>query len=518
MGQGATSVAARLRFTDRTALLAVATVTLGTHVAAAIAGVRLGSKDFKNNYLSATWQLLPVHLLRHDLFSSVAHLQSQPPLFNIATGVLLELPHTMQPWAATVGMILCAAAVAVATAGLLLELGVPRTATLIVVGLLVVADPAEYLYVGYWFYALPTAAMVTAAGWAAVRWARTARPGPGVAYGVLAAAVILTNSSYQLYVFVVVSIPILWVLRRHWRQAIAVLVAPLLVVVAWYANDAVQFGTFTTSSWIGMNLTRSTLLLDSKTDLHALVREGVLSPLVLVHPFKPLVLYGALGRHAPTGVPALDVSMENGFSPNFNNIAYIAISRQYLTEDLLWIEHRPAHYVKNLTVGLRLWMLPAEQWEGVTALTDYHLGGYTTVYDDVVDLQPVADPLAADYVAYHRIGPGLSSLSITLLFEGLLSILVLPFVAWRRRRVDPTRAAGALWVWAMCAIVLATTTLIEAGENNRFRFELGGLPLVAATIAVLWLVDRSGVRFGVLGDGAGGERDGCTRQALAVDQ
>jgi hypothetical protein len=499
------------------ALVEVAVVTIGAHVAAAIAGVRLTSKDFTSNELGAIWQLLPAHLLRHDLLSSIAHLQSQPPLFNLATGVVLELPHVTQPAAATAAMIVCAAVVAVATTGLLLELGVPRTATLIVVGLFVVADPAEYLYMGYWFYALPTAAMVTAAGWAAARWARTARPGPGVVYGVLAAAVVLTNSSYQLYVFVVVSIPVVWVLRRQWRQVVAVLFVPLLVVVAWYANDVAQFGTYTTSSWIGMNLTRTTLLLDSTSDLDALVREHVLSPLALVHPFSPLKDYGALGIHAQTGVPALDEPTVNGFSSNFDDIAYVAISRRYLTEDLLWIEHRPVHYVKNLTVGARLWMLPAEQWEGVNTLPDYHLGGYTTVYDDVVDLQAVADPFAAANVSYDKVAPGLSSLSVTLLAEAFLSLLVLPIVAWRRRRLDPRRAAGALWLWGTCAVVFVTTTLIEAGENNRFRFELGGLPLVGAVVAMVWLVDRSGVRFGVLDGGACREGDARAGEALAVD-
>jgi hypothetical protein len=518
MGQGATSVTARIRFTDRMAILTVAVVALGAHLAAAIAGVRLVASDFTSDSLGLTWQLLPKHLLRHDLFSSVVHLQSQPPLFNLATGALLELPHAMQPWAATAAMIVSATVVAVATTGLLLELGVPRTATLVVVGLFVLADPAEYLYMGYWFYALPTAAMVTATGWAAVHWARTARPGPGVAYGVLAAAVILTNSSYQLYLFVVVSIPVLWVLRRRWRQAIAVLIAPLLVVVAWYANDLDQFGAVTTSSWIGMNLARSTLALDSPSDLKVLVHDHILSKLALVGPFSPITDYGALGHHELTGIPALDEVMESTLSSNYNNIGYVAVSRQYLVQDLRWIQHRPMHYLKNITVGLRIWELPAQQWYGTVGVSSYHLGGYTTVYDDVVNLQPDADPLADAYVALKKTGPPLSSISITLLLEALLSLLVLPVVAWRRRRIDPRRAAGALWVWGTVAIVFLTTTLIEAGENNRFRFELGGLPLVAATVAVVWLVDRSGVRFGVLDDGAGREGDGCAGQALPIDE
>jgi hypothetical protein len=45
----------------------------------------------------------------------------------------------------------------------------------------------------------------------------------------------------------------------------------------------------------------------------------------------------------------------------------------------------------------------------------------------------------------------------------------------------------------MCASVFVTTTLLEAAENNRFRFELGGLPVVGATVALVWAFDRSGL-------------------------
>ena len=97
----------------------------------------------------------------------------------------------------------------------------------------------------------------------------------------------------------------------------------------------------------------------------------------------------------------------------------------------------------------------------------------------------------------HR-GPDLSNLSITAVVETLLALFVLPFVAWRRRKIDRERAAGALWLWIICLSVFLTTTLVEAAENNRFRFELGGLPLVGATIAIAWLVDRSGAGGGLV--------------------
>ena len=504
------------RLTNALVLLVVGVATTILHVLAVALGVRIHASDLSAAALARNdWQLLPASLLRHGLVGSIARLHSQPPLFNLATGILLNLPHAMQAYAASGGMVACAVVVAVAAAGLLLELGVGRVVTLVVVGVFIVADPAQYLYGAFYFYALPTAAIVTAAGWAAVRWARTNRVAPGVAYAVLAAALILTNSSYQLYTVALATVPLVWVLRHSWRRVVAVLIGPLLVVALWYGNDIVQFHTATTSSWLGMNLARATLALDSRADLRTLVGEGIISPVALRPPFSPLQAYGMIGDHAPTGHAALDLRF-NVNTPNYNNVAYLAISRQYLEDDLHWIEHRPWQYVKHTTVGLRLWLLPTEQYYATDQLPHYHLGGYTTVYDALVGLQATADPTAVVTVLTAHQGPGLSSLSITAVLETLLAVVVLPFVAWRRRRADPRGAAGALWIWVLCASVFVTTTLLEAAENNRFRFELGGLLLCAATVCVVWLVERSGLGRGLL-RGTRGERDGRAREALAVD-
>jgi hypothetical protein len=238
-----------------------------------------------------------------------------------------------------------------------------------------------------------------------------------------------------------------------------------------------------------MNLARATLALDSHRDLRQLIHEGVLSKTALVQPFDPLTSYGALGITGPTGHAALDIRW-NINEANYNNEAYLAISRRYLHDDLQWIVHRPYHYLTNTTIGLRLWMLPTEQYYELVKLGPYPLNGYTELYDRAVLWQPEPDPYAVFGVVLGHYGPGWSNLSITAIAETVLAIAVLPFVAWRRRRRDPRGAAGALWVWVLCASVFVTTTLLEAAENNRFRFELGGLLLVAATATVAWLIQR----------------------------
>ncbi len=514
-----TTASARVhRSLDRATLGGIAVVAAALHAVAIGLGLRLHQGDFSKRQLSSLWQLLPYDVLRHDLFSSLGHLPSQPPAFNLATGLLIELPTGARPLLANTVMLLCAVVLAVATAGVLLELGVPRTVTVVVVGLFVLADPAQYLYVDFYFYALPTAALVTVAAWAAIRWVRSERAVPGACYGACAAALVLTNSTYQLYVVALATIPIAWALRRRWRQVLAVLVVPFVVVGAWYVNDAIRFHTLTTSSWVGMNLGRATVELDAPSDLEALVADHVLAPIVLVRPFSPLGAYGTAGMARATGVAALDQRQKlSALEPNYNNLAYVAISNHYLSNDLHWIEHRPVTYVRNVTVGLRLWLLPTDQYFATEGLGSYRLGGYTTWYDRIVDLQPSMDRNAAWIVVIDHLGPGFANLSYLAVAELLLGLCVLPLVIWRRRRLDPARAAGATWVWATCAIVFVTTTLLEAAENNRFRFELGGAPLIAATVAVVWLVAPSVVGVGLLGGGARGERDGGAGEPLAVD-
>ena len=488
------------RLTDRLVLVCIGVLTAGVHAAAIALGLRFDSGQLNGATLSQLWQLLPVGLLRHQLLQSIVHLHSQPPLFNLVTGAFLQLPDASQPWAADAGMFACAVAVAVGTAGMLLELGVNRVTVIVVTVLLVVADPAQFLYTTYYFYALPTAALVTLTGFAAIRWVRTERLQPGLAYGVLAAVLILTNSSYQLYTVALATVPVVWVLRRRWRETVVALLVPLAVVVTWYAVGIVQFGSATTSSWLGMNLARSTVQLDSPADIASLIKQGVLTPTAAIRPFSALSAYGSLGEHALTGQQALDQRLKAGSkefpNPNYNNIAYIGVARSYFTNDLHWIEHRPQHYLKNLTIGARLWLLPSEQYFATEALgggQTWHLDGYTTVYDEAVLLQGSPDPGAVLTVIQTHGGPALSNVSITVALETLLALVVLPLVAWRRRKVDRARAAGALWIWIIIASVFVSTTLLEAAENNRFRFELGGLPIVGATVAVAWLFDRSGL-------------------------
>jgi len=497
-----------VRGRDSRRAISIAAVSLVSHLIAVAAGLRVSSASLSTYSLTLPWHLLPLPSLRHDLWSSLLHLHSQPPLFNLVTGILIRFNLPIQLILSNATLIAFSILLAVSAYFLMRELAVGRRTATLSVLVLIVADPAQLLYPSAFFYTVPTAALVTSLGWAAAYWVRTKRVSAGIAYGSIAAVLILTNSSYQIYVIALATVPLAYLLRREWRNVVKALCVPTLIVGLWYINDFAQFGTLTTSSWLGMNLARVTTMTDSPADLSLLVRQGVISSTSLIRPFSCLRQYGPLGVSAPTGIVALDQRDKiqcppglMGFAygrPNYNNIAYIKISERYLSDDLKWIEHRPLTYVKHLVVGFKIWTMPAEQ-SSPFYTSSWKMSGYTALYDHVVELQ-ISSDWNADYnTVFNNKPPGWNNISITNLLITILDILVLPIViVLRRRRIPAGRTATAIWLWLTTAIFFITSTLVEIGENNRFRFELGALPIIAAVVALSWLANPGGdtVQYG----------------------
>ncbi len=94
-------------------------------------------------------------------------------------------------------------------------------------------------------------------------------------------------------------------------------------------------------------------------------------------------------------------------------------------------------------------------------------------------------------VRTHR-GPSAAQVSWSAILLTVLAIAGAPIVVWGWWRRDAVRAAGLAFVWCTVVYAFALTSLVELGENNRFRMELGPLPLVAAVVVGSVVVRGSG--------------------------
>ena len=307
-------------------------------------------------------QVLAVRLLRDHLLTSVWHLDSQPPLFNLYSGVLLHLPHgAFRPvaWASfmAVGLVLV-----LATYLLLLEV-----------------DPAPILYENWMFYAYPSAALVTLGALLFARYLRTRSWGYGFSFFCCVSALALLNSTFQAVWVVAVVVLTALVMRDRVRQVLAVAAVPVLVFAVWLVKDYAMFGTVTTSSWVGMNLANVTLKQAPPAQIRSMVADHELTPLALVGPWKAVAAYSPRYVRQPhTGVAALDDRYGNARLANFNNLVYVTVSSKLLGDDLRYISHHPVTYADHVALGATIWLTPSDQ--------------YPFVYDNWEAIRPLVNP------------------------------------------------------------------------------------------------------------------------------
>jgi hypothetical protein len=466
--------------------LAILTASFAlSRVAFYLAGIRFDGSVLDGTKTTDMYQLVDVHLLRDHLINSVWHLESQPPLFNMFSGLILKLPHGLQLPVETTSFLALGLILVLATYLLLEELGVPRWVAVGATGVLVVLAPSFVLFENWLNYAYPTAALLTLSGLLLVRYLRRKQWGYGLAFFAAVSAVVLLNSTYQVEWLVVAVVLAVTAARHHWRHVVMVAAIPVLVVGAWYVKDAAMFGTASTSSWLGMNMARDVLYKAPRTQIVAMERSGALTPLAGLPSFQgPGTYVPRFVRPGHTGTPALDELYKDDGSPNFNNPLYASLSSQYLRDDLAFITAHPGEYAGDVQISVRNWFTATDQ--NFTPVANWHLiEGYTRIYDRSVEWQSRISPAVAFVAFFGHKPPPPSTLSYQAVLMYGLTLIGLPIIAWRRRKDDPAVAGTLAFLWFTVGYAFVVTSLIEVGENERFRFELGTLPVIGGIVVLV---------------------------------
>jgi hypothetical protein len=450
-------------------LALLAAFVLSRLVARVAFGLRLGSD------ISGYWQVLDVPLLRGDLLRSLFYLHSQPPLYNLALGIVLKwFPEAMAPAVFEAALLVLGYFGILGTYALLEELGAPQGAAL-AVALLQTLSTTWLVYESWLFYTLPTAVLIT---WTAVWFARAPRrAGATAAFAAAVAALSWIRATYQ-PVWVVAALALLLFAVRQsapgvracaWRSSLAALV----LVIALPAKNYLLVGSFTSSTWFGMSLARMTTERLDKATREEWIRQGVLDPVARVRPFSPLSDYPVELRAPPAGTPAhpaLLAPLKADASPNLNHAAYLRIGRIYRNSALEVMRRRPGVYLDRVRRAFVTWLRPP---------TDYIL-----VVPQREQLREW-DRLHCRLLLWssgdnRRAGPTLVLVpAVALFFAALL---------WRpageRRRLLVLVSFPLLTI----AWNLVVGNLAEVEENNRFRVEVEGLMIVLGSWGLIEVV------------------------------
>jgi hypothetical protein len=396
------------------------------------------------------WQILDTRWLREDLFSSLLHQHSQPPLFNLFLGLVLK-PFPENPGPAFHALYLALGLALVTCLYALCErLDVRRGVSVPLIALFMVSPPA-ILFENWLFYTYPVAVMLLASGLFFHRFASNSRPADAVALFGVIGALALTRSSFHLLWILLCLGFVVYTKRDAWRTVAVAAAIPLLLVGGLYLKNQVLFGSFGASSWLGMNVSRITTFAVPPEKREALVDSGELSELALIAPFQDLDRYPERYQIGETtGIPALDRELKSNGWVNLNHAGYIALSRDYLVDARHVVLHHTGDYLEAVRFAFLIFFSPS-------SISEF-LHGNQRQIQGLVDF-------------YNRLAFGIFFRAPV--FTALQMILALGLCVWvlfRPGTLDHAQRATVLFLGLNIAAVLGVSTFLELWENNRFRF------------------------------------------------
>ncbi len=447
----------------------------------------LGVK-FDATPLDSFWQYVDPALLKTHLFQSLFYLHSQPPLFNLYLGLMLKVFGSAAPAAFHITFVLMGLII---NAGIFLVLdgfGVSRKISL-TLAIIFLVSPASILYENFLFYTYPVATMLVLSAWALQTYLRTRRSSWLLGFFVLLAMLVYTRSAFHLLWFVLIAGGLLVFDQKHRREILVMASVPFVLCLLLFIKNAAVFGSFSSSSWFGMNFARLTtwqLPVETRYDL---INRGDLSTLSLVKPFRSLDIYQ---RHSnfplasPTGIPVLDQQNKSTGAPNLNNKTYLSISSVYAKDAKFVLAHYPGVYVASVADACVTYFIPASSYSFLKDNRE-KIKPLDHIFNLILCWQfKYEDPITDTRTFFNT---GLLTMAIYLIVIVYGFLLFKKQIAGKGSQRDKAVVLGYLWLTLL--YITAVGNLFELGENNRFRFMIDPFALILLGISIqVWVQSR----------------------------
>jgi len=441
------------------------------------AGVRFDYSPLENNIW---WSYLDIDLLKHDLLRSLFYLHIQPPGFNLFLGFILKAFPGQEAtafWACylVTGCLMCLSMFALMKAmGVSLKVNVILTLAFIL-------NPASILYENFLFYTYPVTAFLCIAALFLHKYLSNARAIDGLIFFSALAVVALFRSIFHVFWLLFFFSVLLFSRRHQWKQLTACCCIPFIVVAGCYLKNLYLFGSFSTSTWLGMSMYIKTIDRISETDRQSFVSEGKISTITLKQPFDFLDNYREyLPEISSTGIPALDREKKTGGGVNLNNLAYVFVSPLYLRESLKVLWYRPWTYSFGVLKACTFYFMPSTEYGGLRNSSNRKIiRPMETIYN-LIFLGRI--PVYYTPTVGQIKSRSMHHISHMLMLVGYMWFLVFCLAVWygfrlivesyHKRDYDSALYITILFVWANIVYVSLVTNLLEYGENMRFRFQI----------------------------------------------
>ena len=411
-------------------------------------------------------------LLRTRLIESVFYLHVQPPLYNLALGVILKLfPGHAAPVFHALFLINGLALYLLVTL-LQTRLGVRKSVALLT-STLFVLSPTFLVFEHVLIYTLQCATLLVIAALLLEIYVRTRRAVYGWGFFISLFLLCGIRSMYHLAYYVLMACAVAAVMRGNRRQVLWMALIPGVILFSFYAKNYVLFDKFSVFSFLGKSPWIKTVGNLPWEERVRLANEGKISKVSLVERFYAIEYYPPEIRNIAgyENIPVLRQTTKSTGEVNYNHLSQIAVSDIYLEDALYVIRVRPKLF------------LCTTAWAGLTyfspmPLTVPRLQWLVRAYD-VLTLKiniPVSRLIpqlgASRHVPYLTL---LIGMPLLMAYGAWLGV-------WSRRHTAAQRAA-LLFMAFTVIYVTGLSIIVELAETNRYRFEID--PFLVAFLGLI---------------------------------
>ncbi len=452
--------------------------------------------DFVAKPLDFAMQYLDPLLLKSDLLKSLFYLHSQPPIFNLFLGIVLKL-SAIPSLSYELIFNTAGAVISLSFYGILMCLGINWIISLFI-SLVFMLNPTLILYEHLLYYSYFEILFVSLSLFFLIRWCRDKKYLNVLLFWIFLLCLGMIRSVFH-PVFILATSVILssylwfWVKEKHCAKVLflssILALAPLSVLCL---KNTLVFGFFGTSSWEGMNLWTKVNGF-APEQLEELRDKGIISSLAVKaelrtfqQPIGNYFIESEL-KNIPCHHPADCNQFKSTGYPNFNHNGYVYLSKQLLKDSLALIALDPSQFV-FYTLGsysLTLW----HSSDSVHALFEKNM-------EVVKKLEKIYRFL---YFGFLGVESKLDermwgrTIIITILFMIIyISTLINAF------KKDDCGLTGIKLFCLFCLIIhaytLTVSSVIEFGENNRFRFPVD-IAFLAMTAGNIMMWKRCGSKY-----------------------
>lgn len=457
-----------------------------------LAGVRFDARPILHYY-----QFVDPQLLKHRLIESMYYLHVQPLGLNIYTGIALKLFPQSYPIALHIAHLAMGLAICCLIFYLIRVLGVSRWIAFALAAWFTVS-PGVVLFENYMLYEYVVSVLLVGAAAALWRYAAgNSLPWLLLFFVLLLALVFFRNFFHLIYVVAILAA--LVCLSKGRRQHVLLLGAlPVLVVLGLYTKNWILFGSFSGSTWLGMNMDTITAHQLNSREARDFVTRGVISPVSLLDLGSPIALYRPYIRMpARTGIPVLDECVTSTGATNFNCLAFFQVQHAYTRDGITLLRNYPIVYLRSLQAAWFTYFLPA----GDFPFFDLNRPRIRALdrFWNVVFFGQFKD--ASDRKQLRRLA-GQGARASLVLHTGVFLMIGLPALwIWgvvylargiRRKTLDHPSALLIGFLLFNIAYLTAVANLLSSFENNRYRFPFDAFYVVLLGVALECLRRRYG--------------------------